>query len=130
MPVSSQKLASRIVDGVAPHLPVGFALRSAADGLVVSFSGDFLATLTAVGIVADEDDRSEKERLLSATVATLSGIQDTVSERLGEPWPAEANRSMALPNCRIADESLLCWYGTDYRNAVIQVFSAPISHLY
>lgn len=129
MPVSSQKLASRIVDGVTPHLPAGFALHSAPDGLVVSFSGDPLATLTAVGIVADNDDRSEEERLMSAAVATLSGIQDVVSERLGEPWPTSAHRRMALPDCLIADDKLLCWYGTEYRNAVAQVLSELLADL-
>lgn len=97
MHVSSQKLASRVQECVAPHLPRGFQLRVNNGAVEILVFDDLLSTIVSPQIVEDLDDRTIEEKVVTAVSATLEGIQDAIMRALGEKWPPSRSGELGLP---------------------------------
>lgn len=87
----------RVLDGTEPWSGQGFS-----DSSLEPDAGDRL-----LDVVAD------------AAVVVLSGVQDSVSRILREPWPRLPSGAMAMPAGRADEQGVYLWYGPAEHTAVV-----------
>lgn len=115
MNVSSRNLAvdiSERLNGFAPgSLSIGYA-----DGAIEVYAGgQVVGRSPALDIIDENDGRSVTDRIETAVQATLSGIQDVIIEDIHGPWPGpqDPGSELPLPDCRVAGNELLVWFGDE-----------------
>lgn len=126
MNVSSRKLAAVLAERIGSIVPSGLSLRSEESNIEVRSGGQVLGGSAALEIIGDEDGRSLSERIETAARSALSAIQDVIIETTHRPWPGQPSADSALPqpDCRIAGDHLLVWFG-DEATPVVSI--APIA---
>ena len=126
---SSHRLATILAARLQPTLPAGIALWADGSNVKVLANGLDIGGSAAAAIVEDDDDRSFDERCESALWAMLSGIQDSVIEWLGEPWPRLIRNDIALPRVRSDGTRFHFSYGDVEQSAAIVFPPIEISEL-
>ena len=110
---SSHRLASALAQRLNAAVPAGFRVTADGSAVHVEVDGQRIGESQAASIVQDRDDRTDAERIETATRAVLDAVQDGVSEHVREPWPATATGAMAMPAARSNSEHVQLWYGSD-----------------
>jgi len=64
-------------------------------------------------------DMSLGDVACDVAIAVISGVQDSVSRILREPWPRFPMGGMALPDGRADSERIYLWYGASEDGAVV-----------
>jgi hypothetical protein len=96
-------------------------LKVRAEGDVVEvFDGDeSVGGSAASSIVEDSDSRSLEEKIETASLAVLSGVQDAIAEALRVEWPLLARGGMALPEARSDGRQVHLWFGEKTAPAMV-----------
>jgi hypothetical protein len=88
-----------------------------ANGAIEVYSGGRLAGRASALDIIDEnnDDLSATERVETAVGAALSGIQDVIIEEIHGSWPGPPGpgSELPMPDCRVAGDELLVWFGDE-----------------
>jgi hypothetical protein len=116
-------LAEELAIRLAEVLPPGFNAR--AEGVWVHIgSPDGLGAGGWAGQVDDPErgDAADLSRYALAAWTVLNTAQDVISETTGLPWPRANARQLdlALPDSRVEDGVLYCWFG-DARAPVLSL---------
>ena len=98
IPINSRRLAALLAERLGSAVPKPLEVR--ANGVVVEVFDDrgSIGGSAASSIVDDNDGRSLEEKIVVASLAVLSGVQDTIAETLRVEWPLLARGGMALPH--------------------------------
>jgi hypothetical protein len=115
MNVSSHNLAVDISGRLNDFAPDGLSIGFANGAIEVYSGGQMVGGSPALDIIDENDDRSVTDRVETAVQATLSGIQDVIIEDIHRPWPGlpGAGSELPLPDCRVAGDELLVWFGDE-----------------
>ena len=121
--LSAPKLGKAIVDRLSVRVPspVRVFARDLAPGLVLEnehivvcvadgdeqWGGQGLSN----GDLKADDESPVQARAARTAVNILSGVQDTISRILREPWPRQSTGEMALPEARVDQQRLYLWFG-------------------
>jgi hypothetical protein len=119
MHASSHRFALAFAGSIGEVLPLPLSIRAAGNRLDLYANGELIGGSAAAVIVEAMDDRSPDERLVSAALAVLGGIQDCVSYHLMEQWPADGAGQMAVPGARTDAHRVYLWYGSSEAAAVL-----------
>ena len=99
-----------LIDRLRPWLPPEVRLTAAADAVTLENDRGEAVTL----FVADLFERSpSEEAAVRAAHQILDGVQDFVTEELGEPWPGQGEdiESQAVPSAEERNGFVELWYG-------------------
>ena len=119
MRASSPRLASAVALRLSRFAPTRFEIQAQGDRVEILLDGALIGTTRAAAIVEDDDDRTIEEKLATALLAVLDGVQDSISRELRKPWPYVNHNKMALPGVRIEDGTAWAWYGENEVVAVV-----------
>lgn len=123
MRLSAPKLGKALADRLAVRLPspVRVFVKDLAPGVLLE--NEHVVVSVADGDeqwggqglsnadLEPDDERSAETHAARAAVNILSGVQDTVSRILREPWPRLSTGEMALPDGRADQQRLYLWFG-------------------
>jgi hypothetical protein len=115
MNVSSHNLAIDISGRLNDFAPEGLSIGSANGAIEVYSGGQMVGSSPALDIIDENDGRSVTDRVETAVQATLSGIQDVIIEDIHGSWPGPPGpgTQLPLPDCRVAGDELLVWFGDE-----------------
>jgi hypothetical protein len=103
-------------------LPDGFDSLAAGGRVEVFRDGVFIGSSAAPEILDDAPD--SPTQIETATRATLSSVQDFVSETLTEPWP----EGLPAAEARVAGSVLRLWFG-DEAAPVVELVAISLDDL-
>lgn len=118
----SRDLAEALAGGLSQIVPDGFTVLSDNSDVVVYSGGRSLCGSAALAIIDADDGRTLQEKIETAVIAAVTGVQDCIIEALQGPWPGKSTRGpdLPLPDCRIEGSQLKVWFGEESRpDAVI-----------
>jgi hypothetical protein len=123
MRLSAPKLGKAIADRLSGRVPapVRVFVEDLAPGLLLEnehvvvcvaegdehWGGQGLSN----GDLEVDDESSVPAYAAHRAVNILSGVQDTISRILREPWPRKSTGEMALPDARVDQQRLYLWFG-------------------
>jgi hypothetical protein len=121
MNVSSRNLAIDISGRLNDFAPEGLSISSTNGAIEVYSGGQMVGGSPALDIIEENDGRSVTDRVETAVQATLSGIQDVIIEDIHGPWPGPPGpgSELPLPECRVAGDELLIWFGDQETPALV-----------
>jgi hypothetical protein len=139
--LSAPKLGKAIVDRLSVRVPspVRVFARDLAPGLVLEnehivvcvadgdeqWGGQGLSN----GDLEADDESSVQARAARTAVNILSGVQDTISRILREPWPRQSTGEMALPDARVDQQQLHLWFGPAEDTAALRLRPIEINDI-
>lgn len=141
MPLSALRLAEALasrLNVVAPdaiHVvvepPSSSALKRDADVIVRVVDGAELWGGQGFSNLdlQPRSDGSLADVACDMAVAILSGVQDSVSRILREPWPRLPTGGMALPDGRADSERVYLWYGASEDHAALTLHPIALSEI-
>ena len=94
-------------------VPSGLLVRSDGPSIGLFTGTDIWGGSIAAEIIADDDGRSLAEKVETAVLAILEGIQDDIMESSKEQWPIGRNGKVSLPGSRVDGERLFMWFGDE-----------------
>ena len=115
MSVSSHNLAAEISERLNDFVPGGLSIYSTDDAIEVYSGGRMIGGSPALDIIGENDDSNITERIETAVRATLDGIQDVIIEDIHGSWPGPpgSGSELPMPDCRVAGDELLVWFGDE-----------------
>ena len=128
----SHRLAAAMASRLASVIPRPLTVRANGEAVNVyteAAPSKALGGSAAAAIVEDDDGRTLDEKIETAVLAILSGVQDSVAEELREPWPRVAEHGMALPNTRRQGGQVYSWFGDDEAAATIALRPLAIAEI-
>ena len=141
MRLPAPKLATAIADRLSANVPtpVRVFVKDLTPGLppenkhvaVCVADGDEQwggQRLSTVDLEPD-DERSARVVAVRAAVNVLSGVQDTISRILREPWPRLSTGDMALPHARVDLQQLHLWFGPTENAAALTLRPIEINDI-
>jgi hypothetical protein len=97
----------RVLDGAEPWSGQGFSDSS---------------------LVADEGD-SPLDVAADTAIVILSGVQDSVSRILRDPWPRLPTDAMAMPAGRADEQGLYLWFGLTEDTAAVRLTKIELAEI-
>jgi hypothetical protein len=137
MPLSALKLGEALADRLNEIIPGSMHVSAEAPASPVQRRDADVFVRVAVGEgpgsgqgfsdsdLPTRDDLSPSAAACDMAVAMISGVQDSVSRILQEPWPQLPTGGLALPDGRAEPERLYLWYGLAEESAVLRL--RPVS---
>ena len=110
---SPAHLAAAMATRLNQVVPSGFSVHAYGSLLTIQHGDESEGASGAAEIIADQDDRTQAERVETAARAMLSGVQDTLMEFLTEECPLGSGGDVAYPNSRVDGDRLLIWFGEE-----------------